>query len=265
MGHRDASQSVTGTSLDGYEYYLLWEYSRDNGLVPAHTPIPMQGIKAYALTHDFCTTEDLVPIERDDGDAGEDGEDDDRPLRLPWKTFFDVLRDIESKTGHTPARLAADRDREDTDDDDAIDTESIGFEYAKKQYGLYNTSDTRGWLPPEKQFLIQFTETEDGEITKDTDETKYAVVKTMREAYNAWVEIVHYHHYHNTDRDPKELEIEKFVGGQFINKISNQIDVELKKGQPTIDSKQKRVRFGVELVDDAKELAELHGKFTIDD
>jgi hypothetical protein len=258
MGHRDPSQSVTGTALDEYEYYLLWEYSRDNGLVPEHTPIPMQGVMGYALYHDFCTTEDLVPVERDDGD---DAADEDGPLRLPWKTFFDVLRDIESETGHTPARLAADRDRNDTDDEAAVDTEAIGFEHAWKHYGGYTAPNMNGWQEPMAQFLTRFTESEDGPVTKDTDKTKYVVKQDLRDAYNAWVQINH-----KKCREDENWTFEDFTGkerqaGAFSPEFKKHVTDEFKEGRPRMDGGRKSLWFGLTLTSNGEKLVELEGVF----
>ena len=89
------------------------------------------------------------------------------------------------------------------------------------------------------------------------------MTKTFREAYNGWVELIHYHHYHNTDRDPEELEIEKVGRGGFTPKVRSHTEAEIERGRPTLpDGTRERVLFGIELTDDAHKLAELVGAFT---
>ncbi|MFD1572115.1 type IV secretion system DNA-binding domain-containing protein [Halorubrum laminariae] len=279
MGKRDPKHSASGQTLDDLEYLHLWTYARQNNLVPEHTPIPLKGLVGYAIEHEFCEADDLEEFggseEDSDGDDGESNGDSGgqntagkRALKLPDDVYFPVLKDIEKTTGYTPARLAdSDRsggdDGDDGDDNESpdVDTETIAFDSIHRRYGQFLTGDNAP--DPLKQFLRRYTNTEDGEITTDTDETMFVPKAELRDAFNAWAQINLRHVRNDPDRSVDDVDLKELPPGAFTQPLKAQVDIELDEGRPSIDDgKQVRTWFGIELTDEGANLADLEGKFT---
>ncbi|WP_241434402.1 type IV secretion system DNA-binding domain-containing protein [Natronorubrum tibetense] len=278
MGHRDGSTSAKGQNLDDYEYFLLWKYARQNGLVPEHTPIPLKGLVGYALKHDFCDPEDLEQFGGSEG--ADDGADDDdsgsnekpltRNLKLPDDTYFPVLKDIEEETGYTPARLGDSGSREgQTDHGDGpkdapdVDPDEVAREEALEKFsGYYLLGDD--WPDPMDQFLNGFVEFDD-EITADKDESNFTPVSDVRDAYNAWVQITLEDLRQDPEKNVDEADIKTYAPGGFSSRLKSVSNVDLPKKKITIEGRGRpRCYFGITLTEEGEQLAQLEGEFTDD-
>lgn len=264
-------ESTSGNGLDDFEYYHLWKYSRENNVVPDHTPIPLKGLVGYALKHDFCEPDDLEQF-GNGNDLDEDSADDEssdktakRNLKLPSDVYKSVLRDIEDRTGYTPARLADDgtgnHRTEDEQSGPDIDTEEIAVDTAVRTYGRYTDLDQAS--PALKPFLIQHTETEDGGVTRDVDETEFVSKSDLREAYNTWVQINLVYHNQNSEVNSLDGVIEEYPIGAFVGQFREVFDEPLKEGRPELEEGERiRSWFGITLTEKGKELVELEGTFS---
>ncbi|ELZ52454.1 hypothetical protein C465_01799 [Halorubrum distributum JCM 9100] len=282
MGKRDPKDSASGQNLDDLEYLHLWTYARQNNLVPEHTPIPLKGLVGYAIEHDYCEPEDLEQFGggSDDSDSDSDEQNADSPgrnkagkrnLKLPDDVYFPVLKDIEDTTGYTPARLADSSGSggdsggdESSSTTPSVDTEDVAFDSIHRKYGQPLIGDD---MPdPLKQFLRRYTNTEDETITTDTDETVFVPKAELRDAFNSWAQICLRHIRNSTDMSVDDVAIQEYAPGAFTGPLKAQVDVELKEGRPSVEGgKQVRTWFGIELTDEGETLAELEGKFSMDD
>ncbi|WP_244629412.1 hypothetical protein [Halorubrum sp. PV6] len=282
MGKRDPKHSASGQKLDDLEYLHLWTYARQNNLVPEHTPIPLKGLVGYAIENDYCEPDDLEEFGSSEEDS--DGDDDEsngdsggsntagkRALKLPDDVYFPVLKDIEDTTGYMPARLADSNrsgkgsgDDGDGNESPDVDTEAIAFDSVHRRYGQFLTGDNAP--DPLKQFLRRYTNTEDGEITTDTDETMFVPKAELRDAFNAWAQINLRYVRNDPDRSVDDVDLRELPPGAFTQPLKAQVDVELKEGRPRFEDRpRKTVWFGIELGDKAENLADLEGKFTEDE
>ena len=285
MGDRDPATSVSGQSLDDLEYFQLWHYARKNNLIPEHTPIPSQGLIGYALSRDLCDVDDLETWggDEEDSDAKDDetNTDDEADGRtsgggrkLPNSVFGKTLRQIEKETGYTPARQAdydsSDGDGGDSDsrsggeeESDDGDDEEVTFDDVKNTLG--------GIAPPEhgphpiKQFLKVHTNSEDGEITTDLDETKHVAKSDLRDAFNAWAQINIRDMSNTDDKSPEEHNLKTYSVRNFSSPLKEKADVELEEGRPRFDGDRTYVWYGIELTEKGEKLVELEGRFTEDE
>lgn len=279
MGHRNAKDSAKGQNLEDYEYFLLWKYARQNGLVPEHTPIPLKGLVGYAIKHDFCEPADLEQFGATEGqDDGEDGDESGsgekalkRNLKLPDDVYFPVLKDIEEETGYTPARLGDRGSRQDqtghasgskTTPD--TDPEEVAREEALERFGArYLPGDNRP--DPMEQFLNGFVEFDD-EITEDRDQSNFTPVSDIRDAYNAWAQITLEDLRQDPEKSADEAEVKPYRPGGFSSRLKSAVDVDLPKKKITIDGRGRtRCYFGIALTDEGEQLAQLEGMFTEDE
>ncbi|SIS16697.1 type IV secretion system DNA-binding domain-containing protein [Natronorubrum thiooxidans] len=279
MGHRDGSTSAKGQTLEDYEYFLLWKYARQNGLVPEHTPIPLKGLVGYAIKHDFCDPADLEQFDAAEGpDEGEDGDGSGsdekalkRNLKLPDDVYFPVLKDIEEETGYTPARLDNSGSREDqTGHGDGpaeapdVDPDEAIREDALERFGnYYRTGDE--WPEPMEQFLTVFVEIDD-EISADRDRSSVTPVSDIRDAYNAWAQITLEDLRQDPEKSADEAEVKTYPPGGFSTRLKSALNNDHPKRKVTIEGRGRpRCYFGISLTDQGEQLAQLEGLFAEDE
>ena len=121
-----------------------------------------------------------------------------------------------------------------------------------------------GMVPPKHtdhpigEFLRGYTESEDGEITTDRDETKHVSKKDLRDAFNTWAQINIKHISSESDKSVEDYGLKTYKQGGFWRPLKKHAPVDLESGRPTLESgKQQRTWFGIELTEEGKQLVEV--------
>jgi len=256
-GVRDPNTSVEGQSLSEKEYFKLWEYAYEKGVVPEETPVPIAGLKWYAITNDFISAEDYAA--HNDDDVEEGSSNSGRPL--PTTIYRRVLKDIERQTGLEPPQLADRREQERTDNQqESQDNSGPDLDWLVKQFGVFVDPEEAG------DFLNQFTNAyireTDGEVTPEKAETIYVTKKDARKAYNTAVELVYQHNGTNEDEYPEELNLQKHTASTFTRPLKDRIHTEIEEKRISVeDGKRERAWFGIELTREGKRILEVSDKF----
>ena len=255
-GVRDPNTSVEGQSLSEKEYFKLWEYAYEKGVVPEETPVPIAGLKWYAITNDFISAEDYAShnddVEERSSNSG---------LPLPATIYRRVLKDIEKQTGLEPPQLADRREQERTDDQqESQDNSGPDLDWLVKQFGVFVDPEEAG------DFLNQFTNAyireTDGEVTPEKAETIYVTKKDARKAYNTAVEFVYQNNGTNEDEYPEELNLQKHTASTFTRPLKDRIHTEIEEKRTSVeDGKRERAWFGIELTREGKRIPEVSDKF----
>jgi len=259
-GVRGPNTSVEGQSLSEKEYFKLWEYAYEKGVVPEETPVPIAGLKWYAITNDFISAEDYAAHNDDDVEEGSSNSG----LPLPTTIYRRVLKDIERQTGLEPPQLADRREQEHESNDEPGQEE---LPISRRQL----SHEFAGYGEPEKagDFLTQFSRgylnVEQGEVTTDKEETMYVAVSDLRTVFNTIVEIIYQKHGRGIDNYPDGLGMEKRQQGAFAAQLKEHIeelstDVEIKSARPWIGGERTRVWFGIDLTDRAQKLLQMADK-----
>jgi hypothetical protein len=252
-GVRDPSTSVEGQSLSEKEYFKLWEYAYEKGVVPEETPLPIAGLKWYAITNDFISAEDYAA--HNDDDVEEGSSNSGRPL--PATIYRRVLKDIERQTGLEPPQLADLREQERGGSQQWESTETeIDLEHLYDTYGMYvDTEDAPDFL---KQFTNRFIKQTTNEITTNKNETIFEPRADVRDAYNTLVKAIRQYDDKYDDTYPDSLEMTTYSSSQFTKEIKKRLSVEIEKARPSIgDRGQTRVWFGIAFTDEGGKLHDI--------
>ena len=252
-GVRDPHSSVEGQSLSEKEYYKLWEYAYENGVVPEETPLPIPGLKWYAITNDFISAEDYAA--HNDDDVEEGSSNSGRPL--PPTVYRRVLKDIERQTGLEPPQLADLREQAHVDNQQGQSTETqIDLEYLEDKYGVY--SDIDGSPDFLQQFINRFIRQTDEEVTTDKEETMFEAKVDVRAAYNTLVKAIQEYNGKYNDEHPDDLKMTTYSSSQFTKEMKKRLSVDVEDSRPRLgDRGQKWVWFGIEFTDEGEELHDI--------
>jgi hypothetical protein len=252
-GVRDPHTGVEGQSLSEKEYFKLWEYAYEKNVVPEETPLPIPGLKWYAITNDFISAEDYAAHNDDDADE----ESSNSGLPLPATTYRRVLKDIRRQTGLEPPQLTDLLEQESTDNQHRNATETqIDLEHLHDKYGLYAEMEKA----PDflQQFINRFIRQTDEEVTTDKEETIFEAKVDVRAAYNTLVKAIRKYDHKYDDTYPDELKMTTYSSGQFTKEIKKRLAVDVEASRPRLSGQgPTRVWFGIEFTDEGKDLHDI--------
>ncbi|THE65826.1 hypothetical protein D8Y22_05430 [Salinadaptatus halalkaliphilus] len=244
-------------SLSDREKFLVWKYARTNGIVPAHTPLPIDSLVWYGLENDLVEESQLERWDTDDTDGDETNASNAAPkTKFPYDNYTQTLEHIEEHHGVTPARLVTLREGDSSSDnhsgnEDSPKSDTMSWDDALLQYGsLHQQQDDSP--EPLQQFLNFFVE-----IDTDVDEPKesdlYIPTEQFREAYYTWVDLVN-EYTSNTD-GIDYADVEKKAPNILGRNLNENDDVS--KSRRRIDGPLTSCYIGICLNSDGNKLSNL--------